>query len=859
MPRRAGRDPRRPVRARRAHAARCRACCAAASQTLSRRARSTTWWSRAAPSGGMIEFEVHVDGAVHVQPARRRPDRRHADRLDRLCAVGRRADPAPALPALLLVPVAPHALSNRPIVLPDDCEIEIEIIERGAMPRAHFDMQTFARARARRRRARERVSPTSMHAPASAGLELLSTRCARSCTGTNAGRTGGSAPEANRASMLRSLSIRDFVIVDALELEFAAGFTVLTGETGAGKSILIDALALALGGRADADVVREGAARADIAAEFRRDRCRPTAWLARNDFAATTARLLLRRVVDAGGRSRAYINGVAATVAQLRELGEMLVDIHGQHAHQSLLKPAAQRALLDAPWRPARRRRWRSAAAHADWRAPQRAARRTRAQRRRVHGRAASACEWQVATNWTSSRRKPASGPRSGRARRLAHAASLLEGAQAALEALAEADEPVAVASTALSASLRRAGWRTTHELQPVLDSLERRPRPAQDAVYALQRYLDRVDLDPARGCARSKRASKRSTLPRASCACQPDELPAIALRNAAPARRAGGASDLGALQRARSAALEAATWGRPRALSKRAGQGRQGDGARGHARDAGPGDGRRQLRRRAAAPASRPPRGLERVEFLVAGHAGAAPRPLAKVASGGELARIALAIAVIAATATPVPTLIFDEVDAGIGGAVAEIVGRLLQRLGQRAPGAVRDAPAAGRGARRPASAGRQGNGRLGQDGVPDHVTGRQRARRGTGAHARRHGHHRHHPQARARKCWRVDRRFVVGKRDVQRSPCGPYARAATRGALHHGPCAEPSGELSFRAQRGISPCAPLAGRLGPPCSDAAHPKAKARGERPTASWRAASPSGVEMPRVALSAQGGT
>ncbi|HEY0418200.1 MAG TPA: AAA family ATPase, partial [Acetobacteraceae bacterium] len=147
--------------------------------------------------------------------------------------------------------------------------------------------------------------------------------------------------------MLRTLSIHDFVIVDAIELELGSGFTVFTGETGAGKSILIDALALALGGRGDASVVREGASRADISAEFATS-AEAEAWLATNEFQAEEGGVMLRRVIDNAGRSKAYINGVAATATQLRDLGELLVDIHGQHAHQSLLKADAQRMLLDS-------------------------------------------------------------------------------------------------------------------------------------------------------------------------------------------------------------------------------------------------------------------------------------------------------------------------------------------------------------------------------------------------------------------------------------------------------------------------------------------------------------------------------
>ncbi|MGZ3159198.1 MAG: AAA family ATPase, partial [Burkholderiaceae bacterium] len=147
--------------------------------------------------------------------------------------------------------------------------------------------------------------------------------------------------------MLRTLTIRDFVIVDSIELEFSPGFTVFTGETGAGKSILIDALALALGGRGDASVVREGAAKADITAEFSTSH-QANDWLSVNEFASEDGGVLLRRVIDNAGRSKVFINGIAATAAQLRELGEMLIDIHGQHAHQSLLKTDAQRVLLDS-------------------------------------------------------------------------------------------------------------------------------------------------------------------------------------------------------------------------------------------------------------------------------------------------------------------------------------------------------------------------------------------------------------------------------------------------------------------------------------------------------------------------------
>src|SRR4029453_13018751 len=228
--------------------------------------------------------------------------------------------------------------------------------------------------------------------------------------------------------MLLSLSIRNFVIVDGLELEFAPGFTVLTGETGAGKSILIDALLLALGERADADVVREGAARSDIAAEFR-----PTAtvagWLAERELTGDDAGLaLVRRTVDAGGRSRSFINGAAVTLAQLRELGEQLLDVQGQHAHQMLLRPAAQLDLLDEHGMLGDLRRT-VAGAHASWKRAQRA-------REDAEAMAASATAEQDRLRWiveelTALSPEPGEWERiEAEHTRLSHAAGLLEGAQ---------------------------------------------------------------------------------------------------------------------------------------------------------------------------------------------------------------------------------------------------------------------------------------------------------------------------------------------------------------------------------------------------------------------------------------------
>jgi DNA repair protein RecN (Recombination protein N) len=477
--------------------------------------------------------------------------------------------------------------------------------------------------------------------------------------------------------MLLSLSIRNFVIVDELELEFGPGFTVLTGETGAGKSILIDALLLALGERADADVVREGASRADIAAEFR---VSPeiAAWLADNDLAAEDDTLLVRRTVDAGGRSKAFVNGTPATLAQLRELGERLVDVHGQHAHQSLLKPSAQLALLDEHGGHAPLAR-EVAAAFAAHRQAVRA-------REDAETMAASAAAEQDRLRWIVEELgelAPADGEWEqveSEHKRLAHAASLLEGAQAAVDALSEAEDS---ALTRIDTVAARLGQLAQYDarLQTVLGALDAARIQVDEAVSELHRYLAKTEVDGARLADVEARVSALHSAAR-KFKCAPGALPALLKTSRERLAALSAASDLDALRRRESETLAAYM-----AVAKKLSQARKAAARRMGAevtramQDLAMAGGRFEVALHEAEPAAT---GLERAEFLVAGHAGVAPKALARVASGGELARVSLAISVIAATATPVPTLIFDEVDAGIGGAVAETVGRLLKQLGQ-------------------------------------------------------------------------------------------------------------------------------------------------------------------------------
>ncbi|MDN2696075.1 DNA repair protein RecN [Janthinobacterium sp. SUN073] len=483
--------------------------------------------------------------------------------------------------------------------------------------------------------------------------------------------------------MLHTLSIRDFVIVDTIELEFSAGFSVLTGETGAGKSILIDALTLALGGRGDASVVREGAAKADITADFSVSEV-AQAWLVANEFANDDGGALLRRVIDNAGRSKAYINGIPATAAQLRELGDMLVDIHGQHAHQSLLKSEAQRALLDgqATAREAgvEQDARQVAALHKRWRALVR-------QREEFETNAANVLyererlEWQVGEleklaakpgEWTEITNEHS---------RLSHAASLLEGAQEALSLISESeDHPIVSQLSALNQKLGKL-VSVDAELQPIVDLIESSRIQLQESVYALNNYLDRVELDPERLHQLDARMEAMHSTAR-KFRVTPEELPEEHARLSEKLQHLADASDIEGLLR-QEAKIEAEYRGVAERLSdtRRAAALELGHAVTRAMQELSMTGGSFEIALHPCAPAAH---GLEQVEFLVAGHAGTAPRSLAKVASGGELARIALAISVITSHATTTPTLIFDEVDSGIGGAVAEVVGRLLKRLGQ-------------------------------------------------------------------------------------------------------------------------------------------------------------------------------
>jgi DNA repair protein RecN (Recombination protein N) len=481
--------------------------------------------------------------------------------------------------------------------------------------------------------------------------------------------------------MLRRLLIRDFAIVDALELDFPDGFGVLTGETGAGKSILVDALALALGERAEASDLRPGADRADVSAAFElAEGSAPARWLAEHDFPPDEQGCLLRRVIEAGGRSRGYINGAAATAAQMRALGELLVDIHGQHAHHVLLRAEAQRALLDAHGGLAAQAR-RVAALHQDWR------RLTQARREAEQGAEAMAREratldWQL-KELAELAFEPRQWLELGQEhRRLANAADLLAGAAETLEAIDEGEYAVG-AQLARAAARLAALAEYDRELAEGAAMLESAQAQTAEAAHLLRRYRDRLDLDPQRLAeveARLEAVHRAARKHRVVPEDLPGLLAQLRQRRDELAQLADPQALAEAEQRAAAACREAAealSRGRREAAADLAAQ------VSAAMQELAMAGGRFEVALEPLAEAAS--HGLETVEFCVAAHAQQPLRPLAKVASGGELSRIGLAIQVIASVRGEAQTLIFDEVDVGIGGRVAEIVGRLLKRIGAR------------------------------------------------------------------------------------------------------------------------------------------------------------------------------
>ncbi len=481
--------------------------------------------------------------------------------------------------------------------------------------------------------------------------------------------------------MLRNIHIRHLAVVDELNLDLQAGMTVLTGETGAGKSILIDALSLALGDRADSGVIRAGQARAEISADF--DLSGLTAisdWLREQEL-DDDGQCLIRRTINRDGPSKGYINGRPVPMQSLRELGERLVDIHGQHAHQSLLRRDAQRQALDAcaghqkllDSVAGEYRKWRELRERLDQLSASRAQREDRLELLRHQVQELQ--ELALASEELTALEEEHD--------RLANLNQLREGSQQVLQLLIESED------SALADTLERAASELERlqgfdaRLKNIVQTVRDAAIQTSEAGHELRDYLEGLSLDPERLAEIDQRLGLIHDLSRKH-QVSPQELPALqqqleaelaALEDADVALDAT-AHELAACESAYRGAADKLRSSRQRAAKKLS------KAVTENMHRLGMKDGRFEIE---LAPLDDyTAHGMERVAFLVSANPGQPPQPLAKVASGGELARISLAIQVITVGTGSIPTLIFDEVDVGIGGGIAEIVGRLLRDLGR-------------------------------------------------------------------------------------------------------------------------------------------------------------------------------
>lgn len=479
--------------------------------------------------------------------------------------------------------------------------------------------------------------------------------------------------------MLASLSVHQFVIVEQLDLDLASGFTVMTGETGAGKSILIDALDLLLGGRADGTVIRDGAQKAELAARFEiQNTPHARAWCEQAGIEPDDQQVLVRRVVDRTGKSRAWINGQPATLTQLKELGETLVDIHGQHAHQALLRPNAQRQLLDA---------------HAEltdqvksisdiWRAKEKleallAQAQTQAERLSL---LRDQLNWKI-EEISALRLLPSEWESlSEEQKRLSHAAELLQTTQTSLNTIDDDENSLLVQAQRISQRLAQLVDKDPR-LQPAIDAIASSAIQLEESADELRKYLDKTDLDPQRLAEVEARVEAIFTVSR-KLKLKPEQLLEALTQAQEELAQANQAADIESLKK-QAAALSADYQKLADHLSEKRINACQALSVAVNTWFEQLAMGAMRFEAVVEKRASPAAHGQDDIVFTLRNHANAQPYPINKVASGGELARISLAISVVTSSANNIPTLIFDEVDSGIGGNVAHTVGQLLRQLG--------------------------------------------------------------------------------------------------------------------------------------------------------------------------------
>lgn len=482
--------------------------------------------------------------------------------------------------------------------------------------------------------------------------------------------------------MLAQLTISNFAIVRELEIDFHHGMTAITGETGAGKSIAIDALGLCLGGRAEADMVRQGASRADLCARFSlKDTPAALRWLEENQL-DDGRECLLRRVISSDGRSRGFINGTAVPLSQLRDLGQMLIQIHGQHAHQLLLKPEHQKNLLDG-YAGESALLAQMAESYRKWHQSCR----TLAQHQQLAQERAARAELLQYQLKELNEFSPVTGEFEQideEYKRLANSGQLISVSQQALAILADGEDNNLQSQLYSVRHLMEELVGMDGKLSGVLNMLEEATIQVSEASDELRHYCDRLDLDPNRLYELEQRISRQITLARKHH-ISPEELPAFHQRLLDELQQLDDQAS------SQDELMQAVAFHHQQALSF----------ARElHQRRAHYAAELCQLITESMHSLSMPhgklaievefnenhltAEGADRIDFRVSTNPGQPLQPLAKVASGGELSRIALAIQVITARKMETPALIFDEVDVGISGPTAAVVGKLLRQLGE-------------------------------------------------------------------------------------------------------------------------------------------------------------------------------
>jgi DNA repair protein RecN (Recombination protein N) len=484
--------------------------------------------------------------------------------------------------------------------------------------------------------------------------------------------------------MLSLLRISNYAIIDDIEIEMRAGFSVMTGETGAGKSILVDALGLALGDRADASAVRTGTKRAEISLVFDIESDHPAhAWLVDRGL-DDEEHCSLRRTISAEGRSRAFINNQPVTLKDLRAIGRRLVDIHGQHAHQSLLRAPAQRRIVDAHGGLVADAA-RVADAFADW---QLALREQAAHADRSNNRDAELELLRFQLGELDSLDLAEGEPDALRqeAHRLRHIDQLQQAIGQAAQTLYESESGSAHALAAQARRLVESALAHDESLSDLLERIAAAEIELRETGADLARRFDQLEADPARLDEVEARLDRIRQLARRH-RVEADGVPALAdrLRRDIASLDASAESAAALDTRCKASKRRYVELAEALSKSRRAAGKALGTSVTAKLRELGLGEARFTVSVTRKPEGREDSTGIDQIGFEITTNAGEPPGPLDRIASGGELSRIGLALSVVANDASPIPTLIFDEVDTGIGGAVAEVVGRRLREIATR------------------------------------------------------------------------------------------------------------------------------------------------------------------------------